>query len=581
MALLYLNFNLHAKMFKLTFFMLIVILLPQCLSLKCCDTNVAEKVDDFTKDLGWKVVTIVMVDYAALASSRHFLQLMLKQTRETHIKLTTLAELKAKSDNRYIQEGKFVFVIDQHNKGDGFKDAVSIMKQTSAFSILMLSHDTSALHRLVDTPLGYYNMDINHKDPNIERVTVTREKNDTGFSFHVSPRLQNLEDLENAHMKIKTMPYSPYLFMEGCELDHECQKASGKAYDILDFIAKEFNFTFSIHMEPSQMWGAAPGPNGTSNDSSGVFGSILDGTNDFPLSLWYIYPERYGWVDFVMPFENTELRCFANMKGFSSRDLAFFIMPLTKKAWALVITLAILVIAGENVLNVYFQGKLIGKQLWITIGGIACALITSYYSGAQTMFLTSEITIPFETICEGLTEAPGWDFMIAKGDEDTYSTRYPDQSFDGDHIVELDKGLVMLASGQSRDFLVAGSQRVYSELSRIGSNVDEDLVEFCNPLLRIGTFILPRSSPFKAAINRGIMKLHQMGMLPILGRRWAGAAADSLDKDLGPMASGINFWQMMLVIHCGCGVVGLVVCILLLEKTFKWMREERKVQKVL
>ena len=57
-------------------------------------------------------------------------------------------------------------------------------------------------------------------------------------------------------------------------------------------------------------------------------------------------------------------------------------------------------------------------------------LINTFYGGAMTMFFTSEITLPFETIRDVMRTYPTWNLMVNTGNEAIYRAK-------GDHTCEV------------------------------------------------------------------------------------------------------------------------------------------------
>ena len=55
-------------------------------------------------------------------------------------------------------------------------------------------------------------------------------------------------------------------------------------------------------------------------------------------------------------------------------------------------------------------------------------LINTFYGGAMTMFFSSEITLPFETIRDVTRAYPTWNLMVNEGSEAIYRAK----AMDGD-----------------------------------------------------------------------------------------------------------------------------------------------------
>ena len=50
-------------------------------------------------------------------------------------------------------------------------------------------------------------------------------------------------------------------------------------------------------------------------------------------------------------------------------------------------------------------------------------LINTFYGGAMTMFFTSEVTLPFETIRDVMRTYPSWNLMVNEGNEAIYRAK--------------------------------------------------------------------------------------------------------------------------------------------------------------
>lgn len=50
-------------------------------------------------------------------------------------------------------------------------------------------------------------------------------------------------------------------------------------------------------------------------------------------------------------------------------------------------------------------------------------LINTFYGGAMTMFFTSEVSLPFETIRDVMKNYPSWNLMVNGGNEAIYQAK--------------------------------------------------------------------------------------------------------------------------------------------------------------
>ena len=66
-------------------------------------------------------------------------------------------------------------------------------------------------------------------------------------------------------------------------------------------------------------------------------------------------------------------------------------------------------------------------------GWLFFVLLYAYYSGALTMFFTSEPSVPFDTRREGMRMYPDWELIIIEGNHHYYEekARSGDPDFSG------------------------------------------------------------------------------------------------------------------------------------------------------
>ena len=100
-------------------------------------------------------------------------------------------------------------------------------------------------------------------------------------------------------------------------------------------------------------------------------------------------------------------------------DMAFFLRPFTTAAWLTVVATAAAACAAATVPYAFLRGyeHYESHTVSSTAGWICFTLINAYYGGALTMFFTSDIAVPFETIEEVMAAAPTWTLQFLKGND--------------------------------------------------------------------------------------------------------------------------------------------------------------------
>lgn len=101
-----------------------------------------------------------------------------------------------------------------------------------------------------------------------------------------------------------------------------------------------------------------------------------------------------------------------------------------------------------------------------------------------------------------------------------------------------------------------------------GSSLDFEVVTYCDPLYLPLQMLLPRHSPFKKIINRGLSRMGKMGTLRALARRW-GLSSAGHQSGLSKHGRSIDFWQVSAACVGVCSAVALALLILFFEIVHK------------
>ena len=226
-------------------------------------------------------------------------------------------------------------------------------------------------------------------------------------------------NLQGINIASYSLSWAPYLALKDCNsLGQDCQ-SSGFLADYMDALAARFNFTWKSYKDLDGNWGVTP-INGMYNSSGiwgGVMGSIINGKYHLSLSQWLWNPAREELLDFIGT--TTDSVVVVMTPSPLEIDIGLFIRPFKNEAWIGVIIIVgisfVVIMVPYAYLNSYenTDGYMIANtSIWFFF-----LLVNAYYGGAMTMFFTTEITIPFETVEDVMRAYPSYNLMVQSGME--------------------------------------------------------------------------------------------------------------------------------------------------------------------
>ncbi len=144
-------------------------------------------------------------------------------------------------------------------------------------------------------------------------------------------------------------------------------------------------------------------------------GDVVNGKYPLSLSIWFWLPERQDILSFVpIVKENFILSALPQP---SRVDFGVFIRPFRMEAWnalafIMLLDMSLLAIAYKSSVACNAKG---GLQIVRLVSWLAFVVINAYFGGALTMFFTSEITLPFESLRDVLQRSPDWTLLSLDG----------------------------------------------------------------------------------------------------------------------------------------------------------------------
>ena len=375
-------------------------------------------------------------------------------------------------------------------------------------------------------------------------------------------------DLEGMKLYSNTLSWAPYFMISNCdEIGKNCEM-KGFLNDYMNAMGKILNFTWTSHIDIDGNWGVI-GQNGV---PTGVMGSVIKGEYHLSLSQWLWRSERYGLMDFVTT--TTQSNVLALTPQPAEVDFGLFIRPFQLDAWfcilGLFVSILITILGPYVFINYYEQTeafKFASLSTWLFF-----LIINAYYGGALTMFFTSELTIPFDSIEDVMRSYPDWNlkfmegndvhfFHKAKSGDALYSAfwnRVTDarQEFKYKNAKE---GLDILKKERTVIHITEGVLKGYFHSHPFHQ---QELKVFARSHPEYEHIIVPLNSPLKPILQSASTKLIESGIKDTLLNYWVGK---SIQQTGGVEVMVLTTGQVILIFLVILATFGCSVLILCCE----------------
>ncbi len=551
------------------------------------DSELTAAVVKFWGSRGWKAVAVVSLgDQERTRSSRLKWSLLKRCQLGTRLKIIVEWQLvESNMFPRTVEKGQtdHVTILITEKPNQMQKEIlIDVLMRSAAFSVLVVSWVSLELGFL-RAPVGFYLIRLHSgSGRHISRIIATRQQSMSNLRLRESNELFPPDVLPGTYMKIVTLPYEPFLFMDDCSKDPPlpCKSISGSLIDVMKYLSSEGNFTFDVFLEPSGKWDDLPESpklmNGSMTKNSSLLGSVYFGSNDLPLSTWAVNSKRKSFAEFTFSIGEEQTMCFASAQQiYQGSSTKFLFQPLTKATWRCIMALTALVVVGIALLSCFKMLACEGAKTWMAVGGLAYTVAMAYYSGGQTMFLVSKPEVPFNDIISGAL-SEDWKVIVANGDETMLSNLYPIFAKENPRIRSLVENFkahpktmkqVLQELNLSRTFLAALKSRVAYFLQKYPDSGPGLLVPFCTPRTSAKTFLIPHSSPFKYVLNKGIKHMRMSGAMEVVWRRWHRLRGqEEMGIPGGTKPRSLTFWKVAWVFQMGGVIIACVLLLLAIEK---------------
>ena len=356
----------------------------------------------------------------------------------------------------------------------------------------------------------------------------------TNLAFHSGSHLISEQyDLNGLTIHSISGSWAPYMIIDKCdEQGKHCNFNSGYLVDFMNIMAEKFNFSYESVKEPNGDWGTVPksGPLNLSGEWGGVMGNVVNGRFDMSMSPWLMGIERHELLQFALVIKSRPILVWE--PRYPEVDFGLFIRPITYDSWMLILLLMFVVLSFMGLTSIFLPSlnDSEGRKLVMTTMYYFFVLINAFYGGALTMFFTSTITLPFETLRDVMKSNPEWKLLFMKGQEAFFA--YPAFQGDTDYLhywnyakvnakdasfSRINEGLERLKLGKTVIFLDESMLKGY--LKNNPSHV-QNLEIFWQGENKFMGIIFPLNSPLVPMFQKGAVMLRETGLMDILINRW-------------------------------------------------------------
>ena len=259
-------------------------------------------------------------------------------------------------------------------------------------------------------------------EENIRRLD--QSKGHFGFILARKNTLEKCYHLRNEkHQILKCFnPNEKILSFDGFTLRAIFSDAAYEDYKmtkvLLEPIIKKLNFTLDYEManEP-QNWGTNPIENCNYTMIEcfvGLYNQLVTEKFDLGINLWAIILERTLTTDFLDPIIDNFSSLYLDEEHIPKKvDWLFYLRPFQGQSWIVVI-ITFLVFFTLRLIYLKYSARS-GRGISF-LGWLLYLVIFAYYSGAQTMFLSTQANISIKNL-EDAVKSPDWTVIVPKGYE--------------------------------------------------------------------------------------------------------------------------------------------------------------------
>ena len=341
-------------------------------------------------------------------------------------------------------------------------------------------------------------------------------------------------NMEEITIYSSTLSWMPYFSITNCDdMGKNCD-IKGFLSDYMDAICRIINCTWTSHAPPDGSWGVRPisGPFNLSGVWGGAMGNVVNGDYHVSLSQWVWTANRYGLLDFVSTSTNAVVLALTPQPP--EVDPGLFIRPFRNEAWygiGVMFIIILIIIIGPYAFFSYYE-KTDGFNIAAWWSWMFFVLINAYYGGALTMFFTSELTLPFNSIEDVMKVYPDWKLQMMTGNDVHFQYKAlagdPLYSAFWDRVQNEPEDTVFSNLREGLDKLKTGRYVIHTMTGMLKgffkSNPfhQQNLKVFAKGRAEFYSLIVPINSPLKPILQTASNSLTEAGARDYLLKQWEG-----------------------------------------------------------
>ena len=458
--------------------------------------------------------------------------------------------------------------------------------------VLSLRDDVEQLKAHLEKPENFiesYFYYMNTQDFELKDVIISNNV------IAVNPNDRRNFDLGGMHIHTNALPWEPHLGMKNCDEDGYNCDLEGILADFMNFMGSKLNFTWNCQKEPSGSWGTVP-LTGTADNGTwaGVLGSAINGDADIALSSWIAKPYRDKIMDYIETYN--EYRVLLTSPQISDFDPELFFRPLTNDSWvgiggivlifALVILPPIMLFHKHQNKEFNVEEK-VSFKMAVTAMWYFMVLINAYYSGAMTMFFTTDLEIPLKTTQDVIRAWPDWKLLLRNGD-DVFIYSFADNG-DADYLAywnrlkanreeneygPISEGVEKIRSGK---YVLSGTESNFQAYfnENPAERTKQTLLLLKEKLYYKSCMMLRKRWPVTPVMSNIMIRMREFGIINNVVRFWFRRPVEEPSKGLTDVTIltlaqiSMIFMIMFFALCCTCAVLIFEILVFKQFKTFK------------
>ena len=397
-------------------------------------------------------------------------------------------------------------------------------------------------------------------EPDMKLIRMMKMSSTSTEQVVVMPFKATEFDLQGLEIVNYNLPYFPFIVYD-CTEDR-CD-ASGYYPDLMQVIGKKFNFSVKYKLEPSGDWGMMAQ---LGNNASNVLQKVHTGESAFTLP-WVCTFDKSIVFDCIAG--GSWIVNMYMIKNDVKVSMDMLLKPFTIEAWGIIILfLSALTIAHKvlkrlklNCSETNLKGM---KSSMAFFSWVFVTVIIAFYRSAMVLAFTTDTSIPFLTILEGLGNQE-WNLVYDKGTAEYTKSLYSlipksesrvnevmSQSYEyaSNGAVEAFEHLV-----ESNTFLFMGHYEAFYFFRTTNCDICKKAIKFGEPKVEAHNFLLEKYSPIREVLTVGVIQAWEKGIHETIVQSYLGPPY----KPIPNQTSSPVTLKLMVLVLIYLGSVALIM----------------------